>query len=162
MATDYTDIVARFNDKVAAERLASFIALTGVPCDVVDVWSPVRPECYAVRVQRTRIADMRRALDLKPVANRLLFSAAHVIAGRLARENVPCYVGGLHSPGPLGDSDVPICETTVSGLRGDEYMVAVPAKFVRTALRILNVAPISEAELTRLALADDHDSSEPL
>jgi hypothetical protein len=152
MVTDYTDIVARFNDKVAAETLASFIAAAGIPCDVVDVSDPMRLECCAVRVQRSRISDLRQALDLKPVANRLNSAAAQVIAGRLARENVPCYIGGGHTYGvliPGGDSDVPIRETSESG-----FMVAVPAQLVRAALRILNVAPISEEELTKLALAD--------
>jgi hypothetical protein len=37
-------------------------------------------------------------------------------------------------------------------------MVAVPAEFVRSALRILDITSISEAELTRLALADHVDS----
>jgi hypothetical protein len=40
-------------------------------------------------------------------------------------------------------------------------MVAVPAKFTRTALRILNTAPISDAELTKLALADDANPENP-
>jgi len=153
-ATDYTDIVARFSDQVAAEVLANFIATAGVPCDVVNIWDPVRLECYGVRVQRSRIGDLRQALDTKPVASRLNSAAAQVIAGRLARENVPCYVGGGHIPGPLGDSDKPIRETTESGLVGAQFMVAVPAQFVRAALRILNVT-LSEAELTNLALADD-------
>jgi hypothetical protein len=158
MVTDYTDIVARFNDTVAAETLANFIASAGIPCDVVDVWSPVHVECYAVRVQRSRISDLRQLLDLKPVANRLNSAAAHVIAGRLARENVPCYIGGGHIFGELipgGDTDVPIRDTTELG-----FMVAVPARFVRVALRILNVAPLSEEELTKLALADDQSPKE--
>jgi hypothetical protein len=161
MTADYTDIVARFIDEVAAETLANFIASVGVPCDVVDIWNPVRAECFAIRVERSRIADLRQALDLKPVATRLNPPAAQILAGRLARENVPCYVGGLHSPGPFGDFDVPIRETTESGFVGNQCTVAVPAKFVRAALRILNLAPISEAELAKLALVDAPDSEDP-
>jgi hypothetical protein len=33
---DYTDIIARFADQLAAETLAKFIADAGVSCDVVD------------------------------------------------------------------------------------------------------------------------------
>jgi hypothetical protein len=161
MKTDYTDIVARFTDGVTAEKLANFIAAVGVPCDVVDIWDPVRAERFAIRVERSRITDLRQALDLKPVATRLSPAAAQILAGRLSRENVPCYVGGLHIPGPFGDFDVPISETTQSGFVGDQCMVAVPAKFTRTALRILNTAPISDAELTKLALADDANPENP-
>jgi hypothetical protein len=161
MTTDYTDIVARFTDEFAAATLASFISSVGIPCDVVDIWDPVRLERFAIRVQRSRIADLRQALHLKPVMTRLNPPAAQVVAGRLARENVPCYVGGLHIPGPLGDFDVPIRETTESGSGGAQCMVAVPAQFVRTALRILNVAPVSDAELTKLALADDANPETP-
>jgi len=155
MTADYTDIVARFTDEAAAEALANFIASVGVPCDVVDIWDAVRSERFAIRVERSRITDLRQVLDLKPVATHLNSAAAQIIAGRLARDNVPCYVGGLHSPGPFGDFDVPIKETTTSGLVGDQCMVAVPVKFARTALHLLNAAPPSEAELTKLALADD-------
>jgi hypothetical protein len=161
MTTDYTDIVARFTDEIAAESLANFIASAGIPCDVVDIWDEARLERFAIRVQRSRIGDLRQALDLKPVATRLSFSAAQLLAGRLARENVPCYVGGLHRPGLFGDSDVPIRETTESGVVGNQCMVAVPGKVMKTALRILNAAQISDAELTKLALTDNRTAEEP-
>jgi|SRR5215469_273409 len=156
MTTDYTDIVARFTDEVAAESFADYIASVGIPCDVVDIWDQVRLERFAIRVQRSRVGDLRKALDLKPVATRLTSSAAQLLAGRLARENVPCYVGGLQNRSqtgpwgfnPQGNSDVPIRETTESGC-----MVAVPAKFIRAAMRLMNTTQISDEELTKLALA---------
>jgi hypothetical protein len=40
-------------------------------------------------------------------------------------------------------------------------VVAVRAEFLKTALRIFDITSISEAELTRLALADDADSVDP-
>lgn len=57
---DYTDIVARFTDQLAAETLAKFIADAGISCDVVDrgdVLSPM-PESYGVRVPRERIDEI--------------------------------------------------------------------------------------------------------
>jgi len=65
MKTDYTDIVARFTDEVAAETLANFIAAVGVPCDIVDIWDAVRAERFAIRVERSRITDLRQVLDLR-------------------------------------------------------------------------------------------------
>jgi hypothetical protein len=155
VTVDYTDIVARFTDEVAASTLAEFIASVGIPCDVVETWDPQRLERFAIRVQRNRIPDMRRALDLKPVVTRLSPVGAQIVAGRLAREGVPCYVGGLHLDSPWGgDGDVPIRETT-DGYAGVDCMVAVPAQFVRDALRIVKVAPVSDDELTKLALDRD-------
>jgi hypothetical protein len=150
--SDYTDIVARFADELTAETFANFIASVGIPCDVVELWDAVRRDLYAIRVERTRITELRQALDLKPVATRLNFPAAHIIAGRLAREKVPCYVGGGHIPGPFGDFDVPIKETTESGFTGARFMVAVPERLVKTALGILSTPPVSEADLEKLAL----------
>jgi len=152
----YTDIVARFTDEVAALTLAEFISSQGIPCDVAEIWDPLRLERFAIRIQRSRIADLRQTLDLKPVATRLTSTSAQLVAGRLAREGVPCFIAGLHiaSVGRFGDSDVPILETT-EGVAGSDCMIAVPAQFVGEALRLLNVAPVSEAELTRLALGGD-------
>ena len=161
MTTDYTDIVARFTDEATAETLASFISSLGIPCDVVDIWNAVRAEGFAIRVERTRIQELRQALDLKPIATRLNPPAAYVLAGRLAGENIPCYVGGLHIPGPFGDFDVPIKETTESGLGTNQCMVAVPAKFTRAALRIMNAPAITDEERTKLALADDAKPETP-
>jgi hypothetical protein len=145
--TGYTDIVARFTDGLAAEALVKFISAAGIPCDVMEIWDPVRPERYAVRVLRSKIAELRRVLKLKPVATRLSPLAAQLLAGRLARENVPCYVAGEHSPGLFGDSDSCITETKEMG-----DIIAVPEPLFALALRILNVSSISEQDLPQLAL----------
>ena len=65
-ASDYIDICARFRDQLPAETLANFIASEGSPCDVVDIWDPIRTERYGVRVLRSQIAELRQILKLKP------------------------------------------------------------------------------------------------
>jgi hypothetical protein len=162
-ASDYTDIVARFSDQLAAETLAKAISSAGIPCDVVDLWDAVGLERYGVRVQRSKIVDLRRSLKLTPVANRLAPNAAQVIAGRLARENIPCYVGGWHTfggvwgSGSIGlDSITTLKETSEPG-----EMIAVPASLFGKAMRILNQPPIPEAELADLALRTAPDPEDP-
>ena len=95
VTTDYTDIIARFTDQLAAETLANFITSAGIQCDIVDSWDAVGCETYGVRVLRNQIPDLRRVLELTPVAKRLTPTAAQVMAGQLARENVGCYVTPL-------------------------------------------------------------------
>lgn len=154
-ASDYTDIVARFSDQFDAETFANFIASVGIPCDVVGIWGDVRPFRYGVRVRRSRIDELRQTLKLKPVANRLTPAAAQILAGRLTREGVPCYVGGEHTY-LFGDYAVPIRETKEPG-----EMVAVPEIFFGGALHVLNQKPLSEEELAELALHTPPDPNDP-
>jgi hypothetical protein len=161
----YTDIVARFTDQLAAETLARFIASVGIECDVVQLRGAAF-ETYGVRVSRDRIDELKEALKLTPVANRLTPISAQVIAGRLAREDVPCYIGGWHNFGGGGgwsssldlqlDAKTTLRETSEPG-----YMIAVPASHFGEAMRVLNQSPISETELTDLALRTAPDPEDP-
>jgi hypothetical protein len=168
VTTDYTDIVARFTDELAAETLAKFIADAGISCDVVDrgdIVAPM-PESYGVRVPRDRIDELKDILKLTPVAKRLTPVAAELMAGRLARENVPSYIGGWHLFGGGGiwggTSDLQLDATrTLKETKEPGYMIAVPALLFKKAMRILNQAPISEAELTNLALDTAPDPKYP-
>lgn len=165
--TDYTDIIARFTDQLAAETLAKFIADAGISCDVVDrgdVLSPM-PDCYGVRVPRDRIDELKEILKLAPVAKGLTHAAAELMAGRLARENIPCYVGGWHNfgagvwaPGSNLQLDA---NTTLKETKEQGYMVAVPGSHFKAATRVLNQPPISDAELTELALRTPPDPDDP-
>lgn len=153
MQTNYTDIVAQFNDRCAAETLASFISSVGVPCDLVDCLnSPVagRFEPYAVRVNREQIAHLRDVLQLTPVVTRSKWDRAQIVAARLAREGVPCYIGGDHTYRSCFslDSIRTLKETKETG-----DMIAVPARFFHQAMRLLNDGGFSEDELTKLALS---------
>jgi hypothetical protein len=162
--TDYTDIVARFSDQLAAETLADAISTAGIACEVVDLWDAGQLERYGVRVQRSKIVDLRRVLELTPVVNRLTSGAAQVMAGRLARENIPCYIGGWHTfggvwgTGSIGlDSVTTLKETNEPG-----EMIAVPGSLFGRAMRILNQPPISETELAELALRTAPDPEDPI
>lgn len=165
MTTDYTDIVARFSDQLAAETLAKFIASAGIPCDLVDIWDPLAPvdvERYGVRVSRSRIGELKHILELTPVANRLEPISAQLIAGRLARENIPCYVGGWHAFGLWGGSSDRLDDVvTLKETKELGAMIAVPGSLFRAAMRVLNQPPISEAELTELALHTAPDPEDP-
>ena len=161
----YTDVVARFTDQLAAETLAEFIASTGIACDVVQLTGTTDFETYGVRVSRDRIEELKDVLKLTPVANRLTPVSAQVIAGQLAREGVPCYVGGWHNFGGgafAATFDLQLdAKTTLRETNEPGYMIAVPASKFRNAMRLLNQSPISEAELTDLALRTPPKPEDP-
>lgn len=167
MTTDHTDIVARFTDQLAAETLAKFIASAGFSCDVVDI-GPISRQPYGVRVSRNQIADIRRVLKLTPVVNGLTPVAAQITAGQLAREEMPCYTGRKHSFGasmflPTGGTSHLTLDsiTTLKETKEPGDIIAVPASLFQEAMRVLNQAPISEAELTELALGTLPDPKDP-
>lgn len=164
MSADYTDVFARFTDPLAADTLASYIASAGIPCDVVEV-SDLRPGVqpgYGIRVARKLIDELKATLRLTPVAHCKDPVSPHVIAGRLAREGIPCYVGDipvLHVGmwGPGGYSGVPIDDKGDLGFG----TVAVPAALLEAAQRILGGEAISDAELAELALHTAPDPDDP-
>ena len=93
-ASDYTDIVARFSDQLAAETLANFLASSGIPCDVQTLPpESIGGQTYSVRVARGLIAEMKEVCKLTRVARFNDPVSPQIVAGRLARENVPCFVG---------------------------------------------------------------------
>ena len=151
--TDYTDIVSRFSEPLPAETLAKFIADAGIPCDVVENWSVVALERYCVRVQRSRLAELKEALKLIPVASGLSGAAAQIVAGQLAQVNIPCYIGGWHGFGRWGDE--PIKETAEPGA-----VISVPESLSKEAKRVLD-EPVPEDELSALALRTAPDPQDP-
>lgn len=159
----YSDIVALFTDQLAAETFANCISSVGVDCDVVDLIGPKYAGEYGVRVRRDRIAELRDLLKLTQVASGLDYYAAQLLAGRLARENIPCYIGGWHTFGAFGlscnlqlDAQTTLKETTTSG-----YMVAVPESQRNAAMSVLSEPPISDGELAELALRTTPDPDDP-
>ena len=141
--TDYTDIISRFSEPLAAETLAKFIADAGIPCDVVENWSVVDLACYCVRVQRSRLAELKDALKLTPVASGLSGAAAQIVAGQLAQGNTSRW------------GDEPIKETTDTGA-----VIAVPESLSKEAMDVLN-EPVPEDELSALALRTAPDPQDP-
>jgi hypothetical protein len=150
---DYTDIISRFSEPLPAETLAKFIADAGIPCDVVENWSVFALERYCVRVQRSRLAELKDALKLTPVANGLSGPAAQIVAGQLAQVNIPCYIGGWHGFGRWGDE--PIKETAEPGA-----VISVPESLSKEAKRVLD-EPVPEDELSALALRTAPDPQDP-
>jgi hypothetical protein len=151
---DYTDIISRFSEPLAAETLAKFIAAAGIPCDVVENWSVFALERYCVRVQRSRLAELKETLKLAPVASGLSGAAAQIVAGQLAQVNIPCYIGGWHGFGRWGDE--PLKETTETGA-----LIAVPESLSKEAMQVLNER-LTEAELSELALRTAPDPNDPI
>src|SRR5438874_13566170 len=96
-ARDYTDVFAHFSDKVAAELLANYIVDSGFPCDLVEIFDPGFGRRYGIRVTRSLIEDLKESLKLTPIAKYRELVSPEVMAGRLAREKIPCYVGGIFS-----------------------------------------------------------------
>jgi hypothetical protein len=163
-ASDYTDIFARFADQLAAETLADYIASLDIPCELVELSALAAeplPSRYGLRVPRAWIDSLKEALNLTPVAKYRDLVSPQVTAGRLAREKIPCYLGGT-SVGPdplflkLGYSGVPIDDTGKLG----PGTLAVPASFVAKAQRVL-AQKISEDELAKLALSYDFNPKDP-
>jgi hypothetical protein len=162
VASDYTDVFAHFSDKVAADVLANYIAEAGFPCDVIEVFDPVFGRRYGIRVARSLIEDLKESLELTPIAKYGEVVSPEVVAARLAREKIPCYVGappvllmGVIGA-PAGYTGVPIDDTGKLGLG----TLAVPARFMRAAHRVLE-QQFSDAELTRLALENGPDTKDP-
>jgi hypothetical protein len=158
-ATDYTDIVARFSDQVAAETLAQFISSLGFPCDLVELSNPAAmfDARYAIRVARSSVDDLVERLQLTKVASYAQVVSAHVVAGRLAREEIPSYVGGSALK-PLGYA-AGLLGPFIDGEFGPGTL-AVPASYVRKAQQVLE-AGASEADLTELALSYPFDPKDP-
>lgn len=160
-ASDYTDIVALFTDKLAAERLATFIASLGVSCDVAEVtdyrrdFQPFALR-YGVRVTRAQIDDLKKLLRLTTVAKYSDAPSAQVAAGRLARENIPCCVGTPMTFTYVWLQPVPTDESGSLGAR----TLLVPAEFVGAATKVLQ-EDVAEDALAKLALSYGFDPKNP-
>ena len=153
--SDYTYIVARFSDEVGAAVFAKFVASEGISCHIADLCEATHYERYGVRVQQSRIEELRQILQLKPLANLMTPFAAQMMAGRLAREGIPCCVAG--APGYLfDDTAAALGETKEFG-----HMVVVPESFLEVAVGFLNMAPPSDAEPTKFASGALPDPERP-
>ena len=140
--SDYTDVVARFEDELGAEVFARFLACEGISCHVSGIAQTVHFERYGVHVHSNRIDELRRRLRLQPLASPTTPLAAQSIARRLAREGIPCWVAGDHSylleDEPADPPENP--EPT--------HLVAVPESFLWLAMGILDIATPPGSRLT--------------
>jgi hypothetical protein len=158
MGIDYTDEVARFSDQLCADTLAKFISSEGIPCDVETLKGPGLANCR-VMVRRALLGELIQALKLTQVAKYEDPASAEVVAGRLAREKIPCTIfGGTRNVlGGLGFAGIPWNDTRELMA----YSVAVPHVLLARAQRVLTESEISEAELTKLALNASVDPDDP-
>lgn len=147
--SDYSDVVAWFSDEAAAEVFAKFVASEGMPCHITGIRKATDFEQYGVRVQRNRIDELRQILRLKPVANAMTPIAAQSMGRRLARAGIPCCVAEEHGSPSVASATAP----TLHGMTKIGHVVAVPESFLGQAVRILNVTPPSDTELTEIELA---------
>ena len=106
-------------------------------------------------MQRNRIDELRQILRLKAVANGVTPIAARSMGRQLARAGIPCCVGGEHGY-QSALSATALCGTTEIG-----HIVAVPETYLSQAVRILNLAPPSSADLTELKRETLPDPTHP-
>lgn len=157
--TDYTDLVARFSDQLPAETLAKFIASLGIPCDLVDVSGTFDIGYYGIRVARELVPNLRGLLKLARLTTCAGDIPATVIAVGLARAKIPCYIGGgaVYGPFRLGSAAVPLIETKEMG-----SVIFVPESMLEAAQQLLSDPPLSDEELTKLALRTTPSPDDPI
>jgi hypothetical protein len=153
--SDYTSVVARFADEVGAAVFAKFVASEGISCHIADLSEATHHERYGVRVQQSRIDELRQILQLKPVANLTTPFAAQVMAGRLAREGIPCCVAG--EPGQLFAAGA----AAFGASREFGHTVVVPESFLELAVGFLCPGPPSDTGPAKFACGPLSDPERP-
>jgi hypothetical protein len=135
--------------------MAEFVASLGIACDVeAPSYVYSGPGGYDVRVERKLLSALYDLLELTPLVMCGTDASAQVTAGRLAREGIPCVLDNL----PQQRVAVPIINPSAEP--GARWLY-VPAEFLRAAQKLLAEPPISDAELTELALRTLVDPNDP-
>ena len=134
-------IVARFADHAAAEVLARFITRLRLPCVVAAVEPPgLVSNCVCVPAEF--LTELTQRAQFTTVGRYEDPTSAEVILGRLVRENIPAYIEGWGALDRLA----------FVGRFSGPYDVRVPKELVPQAQAILGAPPLSDEELTDLAL----------
>jgi hypothetical protein len=141
MRNENTSIVASFTDQAAADVLAKCIRAAARVCEVTTSDSPGLAE-YHVCVPTDSLAAVARLLDMTQIAVYDDPMSAGVVAGRLTCESIPWRLGGRGALDGLG----------FVGRYSGPYSIFVPKAFVAKANGILDEPPVSDSELTELAL----------
>jgi len=141
MSNQNTSVIATFADRLGADLLTKFIAAGGVQCSVTACASPGLG-AFNVCVRSDLQGTVARLLELIEVARYDDPTSAEVVAGRLLCENVPCCLGGRNTLDRFG---------FVGGNLGP-FTISVPKARLAEAKRILDAPPVSESELTELAM----------
>jgi hypothetical protein len=133
--------IATYADRAGADLLAKFLTAAGIQCYVTTPASAGVAGAN-VSVPSELVGTVARILDLTELTQYDDPTSAEVVAGRLICENVPCVLGGMATLEHFG---------FVGGLSGP-YTLSVPKTSLTEAKRILDEAPVSDSELTELAL----------
>ena len=142
-------------DPISADLFAEYVSSLGFDCGLVQLSGLLERWPHGVLVARETIAELKEKLRLKPVLESLTAEAAQLTAGRLARDDIPSFVAGLHS---FYGSNIRADElATLATTSTEGCAVCVPQAFFSRAMRVLNEPPITEAELTELALRSSPD-----
>jgi len=111
---------------------------------------------YGIRVARTQIEDLKKALKLTLVEKYNDPISAEVAAGRLARESIPSWIAWPRTFTYVWLQPVPSDDKGRLGSR----ILLVPESFVAAAQRVL-VKDVSEDALAKLALSYDFNPNDP-
>ena len=145
-----TSIIATYTDQAGADLLAKFITASGIH-SYVTTSAPPGLAAFHVSVPSHSVEKAMRLLDLTQVAEHDDPTSSEVVAGRLISENVPCCLGGRATLDRFG---------FVGGYSGP-YTICVPRTFLSEAKRVLNEPPVSDRELTELALRTAPEADPP-
>jgi hypothetical protein len=116
-------------------------------------------ERYGIRVSRELVPKLQSSLNLARLTNCAGDIPANVVAVGLARAKIPCYIGGgaMYGPFSLGSAVFPLSETKEQG-----SVIFVPEALLESAQELLSNPPLSEDELTKLALRTAPDPDDPV
>jgi hypothetical protein len=148
MAGQYTTIIATYADEAGANLLAKYISASGVQ-SYATTSAPPGLAAFHVSVPSDSLDKV--AFEFTEVATYNDPTSAEVAAGRLISENVPCWLGGratLHRLGFVGAYSGP-------------YTISVPKACLAEAKKVLNEPPVSDRELTELALRTPPEADAP-
>jgi len=140
--------LGQYSDEVEAKTLAHFLTSAKVPCRIGNP-NLIGAPAFNVFVPRHALGDISRVLSWTVVAEYRDLVSATVVAGQLCRESIPSRVEGGTLSRPPGYGQPP-----------GPFQVSAPRTLLERAKQILHERPVSDEELTRLALSQPLEDSE--
>jgi hypothetical protein len=150
MSSQYTTIIATYADEAGANLLANYVSASGLQ-SYVTTSAPPGLAAFHVSVPSDSLDKVARFLEFTEVATYNDPTSAEVVAGRLISENVPCWLGGRATLDRLG----------FVGAFSGPYTISVPKACLAAAKKVLNEPPVSDRELTELALRTPPEADAP-
>jgi hypothetical protein len=142
MSDDSWSVICSSGGSANVKALGDFLTAKGIPCRITEP-SPGANGICLLYIPRSRFDDAERALNWVQIAEYTDVISVGVTSGRLALEGIPTLISHPipRQPGP--------------------FSLSVPFQLHARAQRHLNVPPISEEELTRLALSQRSEDDLP-